>query len=173
VNDTATVTVISLEMTSPEQLVLGTPSPEPIELEEVGVDDADVVRETYCRIFAPLGWIGRMGWSEDQWRHELSSPDVRAWLARIGGETTGLLELEAKPSGDVGIVVFGLVPEFVGRGFGGTFLTLATELAWSIATPAGQTRRVWLETHASDHPHAMSNYEARGFRVFRTETRSA
>ena len=159
-------------MTSPAQLVPGRPSPEAIELEEVGVDDADVVRETYCRIGAPLGWIGRMAWSEDQWRNELSLPGVRAWLARIGDEIAGLLELEANPNGDVGIVVFGLVPEFVGRGFGGTFLTLATELAWAIETPAGQTRRVWLETYASDHPHALPNYKARGFRVFRTETRS-
>jgi hypothetical protein len=30
--------------------------------------------------------------------------------------------------------------------------------------------RVWLHTCTKDHPHALSNYQARGFQVFRTET---
>jgi GNAT superfamily N-acetyltransferase len=66
--------------------------------------------------------------------------------------------------------MFGLVPEFVGRGFGGALLTFAVELAWDLeAVGAPAIRRVWLHTSSRDHPHALRNYEARGFRPYRTE----
>ena len=78
----------------------------------------------------------------------------------------GFTELEATSDGVVGIVVFGLVPEYVGRGYGGAFLTLATELAWGLSAPDGTPpRRVVVRTSSRDHPNAMRNYEARGFRV--------
>lgn len=93
-------------------------------------------------------------------------------MARIGGEVAGVVELDAQSEGDVEIVVLGLVPEFVGKGFGGHLLTLATQLAWEAKSPDGTpTRRVWLHTSSRDHPHAMPNYERRGFRPFRTEQR--
>jgi GNAT superfamily N-acetyltransferase len=65
----------------------------------------------------------------------------------------------------VGIVVFGLVPTFTGKGYGAEFLIRATELAWQLRTDK-PTRRVWLQTSSLDHPHALSNYERRGFRRF-------
>jgi GNAT superfamily N-acetyltransferase len=110
-----------------------------------------------------------MDWSDAQWEQELSRPGVRAWIAWVDDEVAGLVEVEAEQSGDVGIVVFGLVPEFVGRGFGASFLTLATRLAWTIMWSGGRTtRRVWVQTSSDDHPHALPNYEGRGFRRFRT-----
>ncbi len=78
------------------------------------------------------------------------------------------MELEAKPNGDVGIVILGLVPEFVGKGFGGALLTEATRLAWALTFTEGvATKRVLVQTSSRDHPNAIANYEARGFRVFR------
>jgi GNAT superfamily N-acetyltransferase len=92
----------------------------------------------------------------------------------VDDELAGLVELEAEPNGDVGIVVFGLVPEFIGQGYGGALLTLATRLAWETMAPTGASvRRVWVQTSSHDHPHALSNYEQRGFRSFRTERRSS
>jgi GNAT superfamily N-acetyltransferase len=90
----------------------------------------------------------------------------------VGGEVTGLVELEVQPGGEVEIAVFGLVPEFVGKGFGSHLLTLATLLAWNAEPVDGvAVRRVWLHTSSRDHPHARPNYERRGFRAFRTERR--
>ena len=112
------------------------------------------------------------GWSDAQWERELSRQGIRAWVARVDGDVAGFVELEAEPNGDVGIVVFGLVSEFVGRGFGGAFLTLATEMAWKVTSPGGSpTKRVWVETSSHDHPHALPNYERRGFRPFASSTR--
>ena len=165
-------TTTQLEMTSPLQLVPGRPPPRPLELQSLGADAAPVLRSTYRRIGAPHGWTGRWDWSDRDWEQELARPGVQAWIARVDDDVVGLVELEAEPNGDVGIVVFGLVPEFVGRGFGGALLTLATRLSWSLASPAGApTRRVWVQTSSLDHPHALPNYERRGFRPFATAHR--
>jgi GNAT superfamily N-acetyltransferase len=165
-------TVTHLELLSPGQLVPARPPPAPLELQEVDPAAVPVVRSTYLRIGAPHGWIGRSAWSDDRWEEELSRPGVKAWLARVDGEVAGFVELEAEANGDVGIIVFGLVPEFVGKGFGGAFLTLATQLAWEVMPPAGTpTRRVRVQTSSRDHPHARPNYERRGFRAFRVEHR--
>jgi GNAT superfamily N-acetyltransferase len=153
-------------MTSPGELVPGAPSPVPVELAEVGPESAAAVRSTYVRIWAPLKAHGRMEWSDKEWVAELSHPAVQSWIARIEGETAGFLELERGTAGDVGIVVFGLVPEYQGKGFGAAFLAKATELAWGIGKP---TRRVWLQTSSEDHAHALLNYQHRGFRVFSDE----
>ncbi len=95
---------------------------------------------------------------------------MRTWTARVDHEVAGLLELEADPEGNVGIVIFGLLPEFLGKGFRGAFLTSAARLAWQMVSPSGaQTKRVWVQTSSRDHPHALPKYEKRGFRAFRTE----
>lgn len=170
-------TVTFLEMTSPSQLVSARPPPAPLQLEEAYPAAAPVLRSTYVRIGAPHGWTGRAAWSDERWEEELARPGVRAWIARVNEEVVGLVELELESNGDVGIVVFGLVPEWVGKGFGGALLTLTTRLAWEVTSPGGMpARRVWVQTSSGDHPHARPNYERRGFRTFRTErtrTRSA
>lgn len=156
-----------LEMTSPTELVPARPPPSAIELDEIGRDAVAQLRVTNERVGRPHAWRGRAKWTDTEWIAELARPGVRAWVARVDGEVAGLIELEAEAGGDVGIVVFGLVPEFVSRGFGGALLESAVRLAWSLGEP---TSRVWLQTSTHDHPHAMPNYRARGFRVFRMET---
>jgi ribosomal protein S18 acetylase RimI-like enzyme len=153
-------------MTSRDQLVPGELSDVAIELIEVGPEEAAVVRSTYVRIWEPLKAHGRLEWSDDEWVAELSHPAIRSWLARVQGESAGLLELEVSVDGEVGIVVFGLVPAYQGRGLGAAFLTRATELAWQLGRP---TKRVWLQTSSDDHAHALGNYQSRGFRVFSAE----
>jgi RimJ/RimL family protein N-acetyltransferase len=165
-------TITYLEMTSPDQLVPGRLPPAPIDLERHDHTSLPLLRSTYSRIGAPHGWTTRPAWSDAQWQEWLSTPGVQPWLARIGGEVAGMVELELQPRGEVGIVVFGLVPEFVGKGFGAHLLTLGTRLAWAAVHPDGTpTRRVWLQTSSLDHPHAKPNYQRRGFRPFRTEQR--
>jgi GNAT superfamily N-acetyltransferase len=165
-------TITYLEMTSSSQLVPGRPPPRHLEMLDVGRSASPVLRSTYARIGAPHGWTGRSTWSDAQWKQELSRPGIHAWIAQVDEDVAGFVELEAGSDGDVGIVVFGLVPELVGKGFGGAFLTLATQLAWKLRSPDGMSaRRVLVETSSRDHPHARRNYERRGFRAFRTERR--
>jgi RimJ/RimL family protein N-acetyltransferase len=128
-------TVTYLEMTSPSKLAPGRPPSARLEIQELGRAEAPMLRSTYARIGGPHGWTGRSAWSGAQWEEQLSRPGIQAWIARVDDDVVGLVELEAESNGDVGIVVFGLVPEFVGRGFGGALLTLATRLAWKVKSP--------------------------------------
>jgi ribosomal protein S18 acetylase RimI-like enzyme len=165
-------TVTWLEMTSPDELRPGRLPPEPIELVPAGPALARLVGEITARVGEPHGWSSHLTWSEEQLAEYLAKPGVRAWLAQVGGQPAGLVELEAHPGNEVEITVFGLVPEFVGRGFGGHVLTQAVRLAWEAEHPdGGPTRRVWLHTASADHANALPNYRARGFRVVRSEVR--
>jgi GNAT superfamily N-acetyltransferase len=165
-------TVTWLEMASPDELRPGRLPPAPLDLEPVDRSGVPRLRETNHRVGKPHGWTGRSAWSEARWAQHLARPGVRAYLARVGGEPAGLVELEARPGGEVEITVFGLVPEFVGRGFGGHLLTRAVRLAWETGHAEGTpTRRVWLHTASTDHPGALPNYLGRGFRVVRSEVR--
>ena len=163
-------TVTYLEMTAAEQLRPGRLAPAPVELVQLDQAAASVLRRTYAQIAAPLNWQSRRSRSAAQWAQHLARPQVHAWIARVGEEIAGLVELEAQGGGEVEIVVFGLVPAFVGRGFGAHLLTVGTRLAWGLEPLDGvRVRRVWLHTSSRDHPNARPNYERRGFRPFRTE----
>ena len=161
-----------MEMTESGQLRPSRPPAEPIELEEVGPSVAEALRSIYVRVWGPLASGGRMEWSAGEWEAELLRPAVKAWLPCVGGETVGLVELELEPTGDVGIVVFGLVPEFIGRGFGGAFLTATVQLAWNMSSER-PVRRVWVQTSSGDHPNAIANYKSRGFEVVQTQAKQA
>ena len=66
-------------------------------------------------------------------------------------------------SGETEVAYFGLLPELMGRGLGGPFLTEILQIAWD-ARPT--PRRVWLHTCTEDHPAALHNYLARGMRQY-------
>ena len=77
-----------------------------------------------------------------------------------------MVTCELHPGDEAEIVTFGLVPEFVGKGLGGSALTLGVQQAWALAP---SVNRVWLHTSSLDHPRALPNYHRRGFRTFKTE----
>jgi ribosomal protein S18 acetylase RimI-like enzyme len=165
-------TITYLEMTAPDQLRAADHDSPPLELESMPASRAELVRSTYARIGEPHHWSGRVEWPAARWREHLERAEVRCRLARVDGEPAGLIELELQPAGEVEITVFGLLPEFVGRGLGGHLLTAAARAAWQTRAPGHpRTRRVWLHTSSLDHPHALRNYERRGFRVFRRVSR--
>lgn len=154
--------MLRLEMTSPSQLIPGNPPPQPLTLHPVDADAASQIRTPYNRIWDPIGPSGRTAWTDAEWTAELSLPGIHTYLAKISAETAGFAELSVEAAGDVGIVVFGLVPEFQSKGFGAAFLTLTTQTAWHLNTP---TTRVYLHTNPDEHPHALPNYQSRGFRI--------
>src|SRR5579884_1011440 len=122
------VTITYLEMTSRDQLVPGRLPPAQIALDRADATARALIRSTHNRIAAPHHWLS-LGWSEQRWSNLLVRPGVRCWIARVGADVIGLILMEKHSSGDVEITKFGLVPEWVGRGFGGHLLTLATRLA--------------------------------------------
>lgn len=119
----------------------------------------------YTAIGGACYWIDRLPWTYADWFTYLDRPELQTWLITEGGVPAGYFELE-KQTDDVEIVYFGLLPTFVENGVGGWALTQAVEKAWAF-----DARRVWVHTCDLDHPRALANYLARGFRLYKTETK--
>ena len=88
----------------------------------------------------------------------------------VESEVAGFLEVHGHPNRQVEIASFGLVPEFVGKGYGSAALAQAVRVTWKTPSLDGLLPvRIWLHTSTRDHPAALPNYEARGFRCFAVE----
>ena len=129
---------------------------------------AAFARFLYTAIGGDWHWTDRLGWSRARWDAHLQRQACELYTLQMAGNPMGYAELERQADGNVQLVYFGLMPEAVGRGLGGGLLTYAVEHAWR----PPETRRVWVHTCSLDAPAARPNYQARGFSLFRTETRA-
>ena len=149
-----------LEMTSPSQL-RPKPVPQDLLISECEIKQFRFSQFLYQLIGGPWQWIERLQQSDEAWRQEIESPDLRTWVAYHRGAIAGYYELR-RSGEDVEILYFGLESAFFGRGFGGGLLSHAITSAWE--WPG--TRRVWVHTCTLDHPSALQNYQARGFVLY-------
>jgi ribosomal protein S18 acetylase RimI-like enzyme len=126
-------------------------------------------RDMYLRVGEQWDWSDKRPWTNEQWKEYASARGLRTFAAYYDGALAGYYELrrESEPDGHgsrIEIAYFGLLPEFIGRGFGGALLTNAIEEAWRMS-PA----RVYVHTCNRDHPQALANYQARGLVVYKIE----
>ncbi|GHF38709.1 GNAT family N-acetyltransferase [Streptomyces morookaense] len=174
-NRTLRVTTWSLEQTSPDDLV---PAHEPdppsgIRIERAEVPSPEFSRYLYTAVGGDITWTDRLPWTYAQWQAHLERPGVETWVAYDRGTPAGYIELDPQSEGTVEIAYFGLLRPFQGRRIGGHLLSFGTARAWDLADrwPGRErTKRVWVHTCSKDGPHAMANYERRGFRVFDVKT---
>jgi GNAT superfamily N-acetyltransferase len=110
-------------------------------------------------------WTDKNVWTEEEWRKYAEDDNLRTWIGYVGGSPVGYYELRSQKRGNVEIVYFGLAKPFIGKGFGGPLLSHAIQSAWNWGA-----KRVWVHTCTLDHPHALVNYQARGMRIYKTET---
>jgi len=149
-----------LQMLSPEELIPKALLPETRLLRlEIPLPSLN------CFFYREVGklwqWTDRLNWSEEEWRNWAESEKVQTWILYLSGTPAGYFELEDQ-EGDIEIAYFGLLPNFLGKGLGGGFLSAAIEKAWSLGAA-----RVWVHTCSHDHPNALNNYKHRGFRIYR------
>lgn len=125
-------------------------------------------RFLYTAVGGPWHWVDRRPWSLDAWQARLLQSGVETWVLFVRGDPAGYVELELHVDGSVEIAYFGLLPEHIGRGLGGHLLTLAIRRGLALSPRA----RVWVSTCSLDSPAALTNYQARGMTIYRTETRA-
>ncbi len=160
-----TVTAYYLEMTDSDALRPKLVTNQSLTINQAHVPSPEFNRFLYTAVGGDWHWTDRLPWTYQQWKQWVDRPELETWVAYISGTPAGYCELEGQAEGDVEIASFGLLRRFIGKGLGGHFLTVATERAWQMGAS-----RVWLHTCTLDHPSALANYSARGFRVFREET---
>lgn len=149
-------------MRSPDSLKPGRKAPLPVEVVETR--DEAALRAVYDPLAAAWAWPN---WHE--WKIGFTRSGRQYFLLRIDGTPAGLEKFIDHGDGELQIDNFGLTSEFIGRGFGGEALTQVIQSAWTMALRDRDSGVVWLHTCNWDHPHAVANYQARGFEVVATE----
>ena len=117
-------------------------------------------RYLYDVVGEPWLWYERRIWSDARLAELLARPDVEVYVLYAWGVPAGYFEL-VRAATDTELAYFGLVPDFIGRGFGAWFLNAAIDTAW-----LGGSRRVWVHTCTFDHPRALGLYQRCGFKVY-------
>lgn len=161
----------SLEQTSPSDLASAKAPDDDVRIVRAEVPSPEFSRFLYTAVGGDVRWTDRPGLTYAQWQEIVDRPGAETWVAYVDGTPAGYVELDPQADGVVEIMYFGLVPAFRGRRIGGHLLSRGTERAWDLAGrwPGRQaTRRVWVHTCSLDGPHALANYERRGYRLFDT-----
>jgi len=161
---TTSTTTYHLEMRDPKAFIPKAP-PSDFEVAIVAPPNPELNRQFYREVGSQWEWTDRLTWTTDDWRSYVQRDSLKTWVGTLHGQSIGYFELELQEGGNIEIVYFGVLPEFIGRGLGGTFLSAAVQSAWD--TPG--TQRVWVHTCTLDHVHALDNYRKRGFEIFKTE----
>jgi ribosomal protein S18 acetylase RimI-like enzyme len=147
-------------MTNPGQLRPKLADAPGLRVQRVEIPCAELNKFLHVVVGQPWRWGGRQTWDEDKWRGHVERAELETWVMYLAGTPAGYFELDRNSAGGVQIVVLGLLPQFIGQGLGGHLLTKAVERAFELTST-----RVWLSTCSHDHPHALKNYQARGFRI--------
>jgi len=161
---TVDVTITYLQMLEPAKLRPRECDRSGWRVEQAARDPA-INREFYRAVGGDWHWVDRLSWPDDWWHTYLHQPELTTYIGYVDDEPVGYFELHERTGDGVEIAYFGLLPKFIGQGFGAALLTAAVRHAWQLKPP-----RVWLHTCTLDHPQALSNYLARGFEIYRTET---
>lgn len=106
-------------------------------------------------------WSSRKQLSDAAIAAILNDPKVEMHVLYCAGVPAGFAELDRRQEGQIEIVQFGLLPDFIGKGLGKYFLHWTVDRAWSY-----QPQRLWLHTCTLDHPAALPNYLKAGFVVY-------
>ena len=95
----------------------------------------------------------------------IHDPEVYIFVLYVRGVPAGYCELDCREKGSVELTLFGLMGDFIGRGYGRYFLRWTIDQAWSY-----HPDRVWVHTCTEDHPAALSTYQKAGFAPYGQET---
>ena len=110
-------------------------------------------------------WVDRLIWNEQKWIDYVSNMKVKTYVLKNKDDLVGFFELifhfEKK---EVEIAYFGILEEYQNKKLGSFLLSEAIKKSF-----IENINRVWLHTCSLDHKNALSNYIARGFKIFKSE----
>ncbi len=122
---------------------------------------ASFYRYLYDTIGADWTWWSRRLMDEGELFEIIRDPLIEVNVLWVSGVPAGLIELDRRSKPDIELLYFGLIPDFVGRGFGRYALDWAIDRAWSF-----RPSRFWVHTCDLDHPNALAVYQKAGFVIY-------
>ena len=111
-------------------------------------------------------WVDRLVWTEKQWIEYVSDKKVKTYILKNNDELAGYFELiHHKDNNEVEIAYLGLLEEYHNQKLGSYLLSSAIKSSF-----INKPKRVWVHTCSLDHKNALTNYIARGMKIFKKET---
>ena len=131
-------------------------------LKETSKDNFDLNKFFYKQIGKRHQWVDRLIWQDKDWLKYISNENLRTYIFKMENDLVGYFELIFN-NNDCEIAYFGILEEFIGKGYGGFLLSEALKIGFKRAN------RIWVHTCSLDHPNAIENYKSRGMKIFKTE----
>lgn len=150
-----------LEMVSKEDFAPAFIQAPDIEIVVMEMPDLGFYKFLYQSVGEEWAWRDRLQMSTSKLRGILASPKTQVHVMYVSGSPAGYVELYRHDDGSVEVAYFGLRRSYMGRGLGKHLLSYGVARAWDMGA-----KRVWLHTCNLDGPHALSNYQKRGFRIY-------
>ncbi len=157
-----TLVTTYLEMTSPANFAPAYVRANDVEIVRMEMPDLGFYKFLYQSVGEEWAWRDRLQIPSADLRRILSSPRTQVHVMYVSGSPGGYVELYQHDEGSVEIAYFGLRRDYMGRGLGKHLLSYGVARAWEM-----DAARVWLHTCNLDGPHALANYQKRGFRIFK------
>jgi ribosomal protein S18 acetylase RimI-like enzyme len=125
-----------------------------------------VNRFFYKNIGKNHNWKDRLIWSEKEWIKYVSNEKVKTFILKDNDELAGYFELIVHHDiSEVEIAYLGLLEEYHNRKLGSYLLSSAIKNSF-----LSEAKRVWVHTCSLDHKNALTNYIARGMKIYKKET---
>ena len=158
----ATLITTYLEMASEADFAPAFIRASDIEIVTMEMPDLGFYKFLYQSVGEEWAWRDRLTMPNSELRRILTSPNTQVQVMYVSGSPAGYVELFRHDDDSVEIAYFGLRRSYMGRGLGKHLLSHGVARAWEMGA-----ERVWLHTCNLDGPHALSNYQKRGFQIFK------
>ena len=149
-----------LEMKGPAEFKPAHTHDSAIRIEMMTTPDVEFYLFLYRSVGEVWRWRDRLQLDKDALYAVLERPQTRVYVLYADGVPGGYIELEQQEN-MIEVAYFGLRAGFMGRGFGKHLLSFGVQKAWDAGT-----QRVWVHTCNLDGPHALANYQKRGFSIY-------
>jgi len=123
--------------------------------------DVRYYRFMYNTVGEKWNWTDRLLLEDSAIRKILEDPCLSVFVLYYDGAPAGYVELADRGDNETEIVYFGLREPFWGRGLGKHLLSFGVMTAFESGADT-----VILNTCNLDGPHALKNYQKRGFKVY-------
>ncbi len=121
-------------------------------------------RKYYYGVGEKHFWLDRMVMPDEELFEKINATNVDIFLFYVKKEVAGYIEF-VKEEKYVEILYFGLLPAYIGQGYGKYFLQWVIAKAWSY-----KPEWIQVNTCTLDHPNALGTYKKAGFTEIRKET---
>ena len=155
-----------LEIKSLTDLKISSSVPEGYEVQIIKPANFQLNKFFYKNVGKKHHWVDRLIWKEKEWIQYVSDERVKTYVLKKNEDMAGYFELIIhKDKKEVEIAYLGLLEEYQNKKLGSHLLSSAIKNSFEY-----NPRRAWVHTCSLDHKNALSNYVARGMKIFKKET---